>query len=275
MGRLCVLLAVAGVAAASAGCTKVEARGLAKQGNELYRAGKFDLALAKFEQAARLDPDLPLLHLHAGYAAMSLASATDGSTSVRYSRKAADAFRTYMKLAPDDDRGPKFYLQTLLDAGRSREAIRFLERQHRRDPKDVKVVSSLGQVASKAGDFKSALKWYEKRAALLPGEAKARYLVGTLCWEHLYKNKGVAGAARIRIADRGIAALERAIALEPATPGESLTYINLLYRERAKGQDDPAARERDMARAREYYQKAVAAMKAGKTGTQGTKGTKK
>jgi tetratricopeptide (TPR) repeat protein len=268
MGRSVVLLAIfVGLAAASAGCTKVEARGLAKQGNELYRAGKFDLALAKFEQAARLDPDLPLLHLHAGYAAMSLASASEGPTSVKYSKKAADAFRRYMKLAPDDDRGPKFYLQTLLDAGRAQEAIKFLEGQHRKNPRDVKVVSSLGQVASKAGDFKSALKWYEKRAALLPGEAKARYLIGTVCWEHLYKNKGVVGAARVQIADRGIAALEQAIELEPATPGESLTYINLLYRERAKGQDDPAVKERDMAKAREYYEKAVAAMKAGKAGT--------
>jgi tetratricopeptide (TPR) repeat protein len=271
--RLGLLLVVALHSLAAPGCQKVEARSLAKQGNELYRAGKFDQALGKFEAAVRLDPQHPLLQLHLGYAAMSLAAQTEGPTSAGFSDRASKAFARYMKLAPEDERGPKFYLQVLLDAGQLKQALRFLEQQHRQNPGDLRVVSSLGMVASKAGDFAGALKWYEKRAALLPSEPTARYLVGTLCWEHLYKNTGVVGAERVKIADRGIAALERALELQPGY-AEAMTYINLLYRERAKGHSDDAARERDMEQARRYYQRALELLKQPKKPERQPKGRK-
>jgi len=264
MGKRWLPLLALALPLCASGCRKVEARGMAKEGNELYRSGKFDEALARFEAAAKLDPDFPVIRLHAGYAAMSLAAATEKPASDRYAAKAISSFARYMELAPGDDRGPKFYLQALLDSGRLDEARRFLEQQHRKNPRDLKVISSLGVVTSKAGDFASALKWYEKRAQLLPGEARARYLIGTLCWEHLYKNGSVVGAERVRIADRGIAALERAVKLQPDAPGEALTYINLLYRERAKGQQDETAREQDMAQARRYYERALKALKGQK-----------
>jgi len=248
----------------STGCGKVEARGLAKEGNELYRAGKFEQALDKFEAAVRLDPEFPIIHLHMGYAAMSLAATGEEPASTLHAAKAIAAFGRYMRLAPGDERGAKFYLQALLDAGRTGDALGFLEKQHRANPRDVMIVSSLGVVSSRAGDFASALRWYEKRADLLPGEAKARYLIGTLCWEHLYKNSSIVGADRVRIADRGIAALQQAVKLQPGSPGESLTYINLLFRERAKGQDNPTARERDMEQARQYYRRALKALRGGK-----------
>jgi tetratricopeptide (TPR) repeat protein len=241
-----------------AACERMEARGLVKEGNELYKVGKFEGALSKYEAAGRLDPDFPTLQLNAGYAALAASSSNRAPESERYARRAAEAFARYQRLRPHDERGPKFYLQALLDGGRLEEAHRFLLEQHRQSPSDLKIVASLGMVSSKLGRFGEALRWYEARAALRPDDAEARYLVGTLCWERLYKNDAVAGAERIALADRGIAALQQAHKLR-APYAEALTYINLLYRERSKGQIDAAARERDMSEARRYYEQALAA----------------
>lgn len=265
--RLGLLGLLGGLALAAGGCGKVEARALAKQGNAAYREGKLSEALAKYEQAVAVDPELALAHLHRGYACLGLLAEApekdaSGKQAADYARRARDAFGRFIELAPGDERGPRFYLQVLVDGGRYDEALRFLEKQHAKNPRDVQVVGSLGLVSSKAGRFDAALKWYEKRAALLPREAQARYLVGTACWEHLHNNAGVAAAERKRVADRGIAALEQAVRLRPGYI-EAITYINLLYRERALAHgDDAAAKARDMQRAEEHHKRALTLLSA-------------
>ena len=247
---------------ASSGCDRVEARSLAKEGNALYKAGKLAKALDKFQAAARLDPKFPTIQLHLGYTNMALFAAFRSTPRGKtYAEQAIRGFQRYMALEPSDERGPRFYLQTLLDSGRSAEALAFLNKQHQANPRDVKIVASLGAVSSKAGKFDEALKWYEKRAALLPTEAKARYLIGTLCWQHLYKNSTVSDSQRVALADRGLVALREALKLQPRY-AEALTYINLLYRERSKGQNDEALRDADMAEARKYHKQALKLMKA-------------
>ena len=259
VGLIPVLLLVAALVGVP-GCDKMQARSLIKEGNAHYKAGKLDEALALFEQARELDPQFPTLHLHLGYTHMAMASLASPAESRRHWVGAAAAFKALMSIAPADDRAPRYYLQVLMDANKLEEALVFLKAQHKANPRDVKTVSSLGLVSSRAGRFEEALGWYEKRAALLPDEAKAKYLIGTLCWKRLYKNDRVLGVDRVRLADRGLAALDRALATQPDY-AEALTYKNLLHRERAKGHDDEQARAKDMDKAREYYKRAMVLIK--------------
>ncbi len=242
------------------GCDTIQARSLVKEGNALYREGKLDEAIAKYEAAARIDPGFPTLQLNLGYASLAAASAAPGAQAGVHARRAVTAFARFRELRPWDERGSKFYLQGLLDSAQLDRALAFLEAEHRKNPRDVKLVASLGMVSSRAGRFDAALRWYEKRAELLPADASARYVIGTLCWERLYKNESLVGVERVKIADRGIAALEGALRLQPLYP-EATTYVNLLFRERAKGQSDPAAAERDLEQARRYYARAVQQLK--------------
>jgi tetratricopeptide (TPR) repeat protein len=245
---------------AQGGCDTMQARSLVKEGNALYREGKIDEAIARYQAAARIDPDFPTLQLNLGYASLAAASAAPSGSAGKHARRAVDAFARFRELRPWDERGSKFYLQGLIDSAQLDRALAFLEAEHARSPRDVKIVASLGMVSSRAGRFDAALRWYQKRAELLPTDASARYVIGTLCWERLYKNASLVGAERVRIADHGISALEAALKLQALYP-EALTYVNLLYRERAKGQSDPAAAERDLEQARRAYGRAVAQLK--------------
>ncbi|MFH1130692.1 MAG: tetratricopeptide repeat protein [Pseudomonadota bacterium] len=242
---------------ATQGCDKIVSRNLIKDGNALYRAGNYALALEKFEQAAKLEPDFPILQLHLGYSAMALASSHQDQVCAQ---KATAAFVQYMRLRPKDERGPKYYLQILLDSGHYNEARQFLEQRYRARPNDLKNIIALGMVNSRAGDFEQALKWYAKGADLQPKEPQPQYVIGTLCWKQLYKNSTIHDATRIKIADQGISALEKALKLQPDYV-EALTYANLLYRERAKGQTDPIAKKKDLRKAELYYKRALELMK--------------
>jgi tetratricopeptide (TPR) repeat protein len=248
-------------------CDTIQARSLVKEGNALYREGKVDEAITRYEAAARIDPGFATLQLNLGYASLAAASAAPGAAAGKHARRAVTAFARFRELRPWDERGSKFYLQGLLDSGQLDRALAFLEAEHRKSPEDVKIVASLGMVSSRAGRFDAALRWYEKRAELLPSDASARYVIGTLCWERLYKNEALVGAERVKIADRGLKALEGALALQALYP-EALTYVNLLYRERAKGQSDPGAAERDLAQARRAYTRAVEQLKQRKAAEQ-------
>lgn len=238
------------------GCDKISSRTLIKEGNGLYKAGKLTEALAKFEEAAQLDESFPTLQLHLGYAAMALANGNGANGDAAYADKALKAFSRYMALKPSDSRGRKYYLQVLLDAERFDRALAFLSARHQQVPKDLEVIGALGMVSSRANRFGEALKWYEKRATLTPTDPKPLYLVGTLCWQHLHKNGGVVGVERIRIADRGLAALTNALQLK-ADYVEALTYSNLLYRQRALGHDDEAAKALDLQKAQALYLQAL------------------
>ena len=251
---------ILGILALLGGCDTIQARSLVKEGNALYREGKVDEAIVKYEAAARIDPGFPTLQLNLGYASLAAASAAPGASAGKHARRAVEAFARFRELRPWDERGSKFYLQGLIDSAQLDRALAFLEDEHKKSPGDVKIVASLGMVSSRAGRFESALRWYEKRAELLPADASARYVIGTLCWEKLYKNESLVGAERVKIADRGIASLEAALGIQKLYP-EALTYVNLLYRERAKGQSDPAAAERDLSQARSAYARAVEQLK--------------
>jgi tetratricopeptide (TPR) repeat protein len=271
VGVPCALLLLA-VALAPAGCGRVGARSLAREGNEHYRAGRYEEAIARFEAALRLEPNLPVLSLHLGYAAMALGSTQRPPASERSALRASRAFARFMELAPRDERGPRFYLQCLLDAGRTDEAIAFLRRQHEKNPRDLATIASLGAVCSRAGRADEALAWYEKRAALLPGEAKAHYLVGTLLWERLHRDESLSGAERVRLAERGLRAVDAALRLQPGSV-ETLVYRGLLLRERARGRPDETSRKRDLEEAERSRAQALERMGRGAKGAAATPGT--
>src|ERR1044071_6108727 len=100
----CISLAVA-LALPAAGCSEVRGRKRIQEANELYKRGRYQEAVAAFEAAEPLVPNLPTLWLNKGYTCRQLIAPGGHDPE---SRRAADcalaAFRRVHPLAPKDPR---------------------------------------------------------------------------------------------------------------------------------------------------------------------------
>jgi tetratricopeptide (TPR) repeat protein len=173
------------------GCTEVRGRKKIQEANELYKRGRYREAVAAFEAAEALVPNLPTLWLNKGYTCRQLIAPGGHDPE---SRRAADcalaAFRRYGELSPKDPRADQLTVQTWFDTDDfATLETTFLER-NRRSPDDYDVVHALQEVYFKWGKWPQALEWSKRAAALRPNDAEAQYGVGTFVWQVLAGHGG-------------------------------------------------------------------------------------
>ena len=98
------------------GCSEVRGRRKIQEANSLYKESDYKGAVAAFEEAEKLVPDLPVLWLNKGFTCRQLiVPGTKTPESVSASKCALSAFLRYKELKPDDSRGDMLYVQTLFD----------------------------------------------------------------------------------------------------------------------------------------------------------------
>src|SRR5262245_20667247 len=99
-----------------AGCSEVRGRKKIQEANELYKRGRYQEAVAAFEAAEALVPNLPTLWLNKGYTCRQLIAPGGHDPE---SRRAADcalaAFRKLHELSPNDPRADQLTVQTWFD----------------------------------------------------------------------------------------------------------------------------------------------------------------
>lgn len=266
---------------ALAGCAELRGRKKIQEGNTAYEHGDFAAAVARFDEAAALVPDMPLLWLNRGYAcrerivpvgvgAVGEAGPASEPGRAAVHREAArcalESFKRLRQLSPGDPRGDILYVQTLLDLGEYKTLERSFSLRHERNPTDLDAVMVLRQVYYKLGRWREALDFYRKAAALRPTDAEAQAAVGTFVWQLLQSRGGgaaladydprpraerkpppagtsgdIVGGERVALAEEGIRYLQRAVSLQPRYP-DAMTYIGLLYRQESFARfDDPTA----------------------------------
>jgi tetratricopeptide (TPR) repeat protein len=189
-------LGVALASVAATGCSDVRGRKLIQDGNDLYKRGQYADAVAVYEEAEALVPELPTLWLNLGYTCRQLVvpGAKDADTQ-RAVACALAAFKRLAELRPSDARADQLTIETMFDADDLRGLeVLFLER-NRRAPEDVDVVRGLQQVYYKWGKWPQALNWSKRAAALRPNDAEAQYGVGTFVWQILSAKGGGAEMA--------------------------------------------------------------------------------
>ena len=144
-------------------------------------AGATSEAVAAFEAAEALVPNLPTLWLNKGYTCRQLIAPGGHDPE---SRRAADcalaAFRRLAELAPNDPRADQLTVQTWFDTDDFATLEKtFLER-NRRAPDDYDVVHGLQEVYYKWGKWPQALEWSTRAATLRPerrrGAVRRRHL---------------------------------------------------------------------------------------------------
>ena len=136
------------------------------------------------------------------------------------------------------------------------DAIAFYKQRLQTTPNDTKAIQSLAAMYFKKGDFKQGFEWLNKRTALEPNNPEAYVMIGVQAWDRSYHYPDIDPATRTQIVDTGLHAVEKALQLKPEN-FDALTYINLLYREKAKIETDPAKQQEDIAAADRYRQQAL------------------
>ncbi|HEY6727446.1 MAG TPA: hypothetical protein VI197_25600 [Polyangiaceae bacterium] len=263
------------------GCTELRARQHAREGNRLYQAGQYALAVQEYDKAQALHPDLVPVVLNKGLACRQLL--VPGGQSKEHQRSvdcALNAFARLQQLRPDDPRGKQLYVQTLFDADRyDRLEAMYLENL-KKDPNDRKSIHGLIQVYVRSERWQKALEWSLERARLESSDPEAHYSVGVLIHDRLFQKGGsganaafdpragapsdqpppqfaegdLQGQERVRLADVGLKHLDQALAIRPGF-GEAMAYKNLLLRQKAIAFWDAPERWEEQMNAAESWRK--------------------
>ncbi|HTY41072.1 MAG TPA: tetratricopeptide repeat protein [Thermoanaerobaculia bacterium] len=248
---------------ALAGCDKFKSKQAIKKGNEFLKAAQYQSALAEYEEALRLDPGETKLHKHLGIAYMGMYQpGSKHPKDLEYAQKAIDNLKLYVQAYPEDNKALEYLVSMYLNTERYDDAIAFYQNEFlKRNPKDAKAMNSLAMLYFKKGDFDNGVLWLKKRLELEGTNPEVYYLIGVQAWDRSYNFPDLDPALRAKIVDEGLQSLNKAVELKPDY-FEAVSYINLLYREKAKMETDPAKKQEYTDTANKYLQQALAMRKA-------------
>ena len=244
---------------ASAGCDKFQSRAEIRQGNEFFKVGKYDTALAKYNHALQLDPGEKKLYKNLGLAYMGLYQpGSKHPKDLEYSQRAIDYLKKYIEAFPQDKKASEFLVTMYLNSGRLDDALAFFQDYSQKHPQDSKAMETMANLYFQKADFPHGVEMMEK-AMKLTGPKKETYeTIGAQAWDKAHNYPELTDEQRQAVVTQGIEAMNKSLAIDPNYP-EALAFINLLYREQAKldQKTDPKKAEEDIAKADEYRNKAI------------------
>ena len=252
-GFAILVLALIGVG----GCNKIKSKQEIKKGNEYFKAAKYDTALASYQEAARLDPGEAKLKKNIGLAYMGMYQpGSKHAKDLEYASKAIENLKEYVEKFPNDKKAREFLVSMYLATDRYDEAIAFYQDLLKSNPKDGKAMSSISSMYFKKGDFEKGVEWQKKLIEAEGQKPDPYIMIGVQAWDRSYHYPDIDPATRARIVDLGMEALQKAREIKPDS-FEALTYTNLLYREKAKIETDPAKQQEDLDAANKYLAQAL------------------
>jgi tetratricopeptide (TPR) repeat protein len=252
---------------ASSGCDKFQSRAEIRQGNEFFKVGKYDTALAKYNHALQLDPGEKKLYKNIGLAYMGLYQpGSKHPKDIEYSQRAIDNLKKYIEAFPQDKKAPEFLVTMYLNSGRLDDALAFFTDYSQKHPQDAKAMETMANLYFQKADFPHGVEMME-RAMKITGPKKETYeTIGAQAWDKAHNYPELTDEQRQAVVTQGIEAMNKALAIDSNYP-EALAFINLLYREQAKldQKTDPKKAEEDLAKADEYRNKAIELQKQKQT----------
>ncbi len=144
--------------------------------------------------------------------------------------------------------------------GKDKKAEEYLNKAISLNPNDPDGYLYLAQYYLQKLKYDEAIKAIDKNIELLEkkpnvsahDKAVAYYRLGVDCWIKSYKKKYLPKDERKKVLEKGFAALDKAIELDPNYP-EPYSYYNLLLREKIK--IDPKNKNLYLAKAKKYAEK--------------------
>jgi tetratricopeptide (TPR) repeat protein len=252
LGALLLLLAI------TSGCTRLRARDQLNKGVAAYRNAQFQTAIVHFKNAVALDPTLlnARLYLATAYVQQYIPGG-ETPDNIKFAQQAIDAFDDVLKM----------------------------------DPKNVTAIASAAQMYYNMKKFDKAQDYQRRWLQVEPNNPVPYYWIGVLDWAICYPRTQqmrkdlkiefpkdpkdpstlppFPEKARARLEEEngplvkeGLEVLDKAIQLKP-DDFATMSYLNLLYRQKADLESTAPAREADLKQADDWTDKAIALRKAG------------
>lgn len=257
--KLCLLVALSLSLSLLAGCQKIQARMEIRDANTAYGKEDYATALKHYQRARQIDgTSFPDLDRMIGYSLIGMYVPEDKSPqNVKNADAAIVELRKYLKKKPDDRIAREALINLYLNADRITDAINYFREWLQTHPADIDAVRSIATLYAKQGNFQESLNWYEKITLLDARNPEAFYTYGVVCYEKVAKNPPADLAERMGIIEKGKAALSKAITLKKDY-FEAMVYLQLLYRQQAPLETDPAKQQQLLAEANRIRDEAVA-----------------
>jgi tetratricopeptide (TPR) repeat protein len=227
-----------------------------RRGVKAYRQAKSSEAVAHFRNAVALDPKLVEAGVYLGVAlAQQYVPGGDSPENLRLANEAIAAFEEVLKL----------------------------------DAKNPAALTNLAQICYYLKEFEKAKEYEQRRIELDPADPEPYYWIGVLDWAICFpRAQGVRKDLKLDVpkdpkdpnilppipentrekleeengplVEEGIDALTKAIELKP-NDFDTMSYLNLMYRQKAEIEREADAREADLKQAEEWVNKALATRK--------------
>jgi len=230
---LVLILGVAVLALASAGCNKLKARDELNKGVAAFKGGQYDLAIEHFKQAKEFDPELlnARLYLATAYASQYIPGAPS-EDNVRNGQKAIEEFQEVLQV----------------------------------DPANLSAIDGIGSILFQMGGapyepkkFEESREYHKKHIQVKPDDPEPYYWVGVINWTLSFRANGEMRLdyrndnptkplkedqplpTKMReelaskyeaVVDEGIDYLKKGMERR-AEYEDAMAYLNLLYRQKA------------------------------------------
>jgi tetratricopeptide (TPR) repeat protein len=159
------------------------------------------------------------------------------------------------------DPGAYFALSKIYeDAGRYEEAEQALLKARDAKPNDPTVHNSIGQYYNRQGEFEKTIEAYTKAAELDPNNPQGFHLIGGYYQDKASKDFRLTPAQKKLYNEKGIEAENKALQLNPNYV-DALVYKNILLRQLANTEKDPARQKELLNEADERRNKAIGLQK--------------
>jgi tetratricopeptide (TPR) repeat protein len=255
--RASVIVSLALVLLTTGACDKIKSKQAIKKGNEFFKAQKYETALASYVEAQRLDPNEIKLKKNIGLAYMGMYQpGSKHAKDLEYAGKAIENLKAYVTEYPEDKKAREFLVSMYLATDQYDDAIGFYEQMLQSNPGDTKAMGSIASMYFKKGDFDKGMEWQKKVAAAEGNNPDPYIMIGVQAWDRSYHYPDLDPVTRAHIVDEGMAALQKALEIKTDS-FEALTYINLLWREKAKMETDPAKQQEYTDNANKYLAQAL------------------